>query len=237
MCTVTYLPKKKGFILTTNRDEDKSRAAKVIFPNSFEFDEEVIVFPKDPQGGGTWIASDNKGKVVCLLNGGKEKHKRKSSYKKSRGLVVLDAFGYPSAKEFINHYDFSGVEPFTLVLVDHQKGVTVLSEIIWDGEKAKISNLDNSTPRIWSSSTLYEPSVKKAREDWFSKFLKKGDFSVFGIRKFHRFAGDGDIKNKLKMERDNHLGTVSITSVEFDEQGGEFTYEDLIKEKTIREFL
>ncbi len=237
MCTVTYLPKKKGFILTSNRDEDKNRAAKVIFPNSFEFDEEMIVFPKDHKGGGSWIASNNTGKVVCLLNGGKEKHKRKSSYKKSRGLVVLDAFGYLKAKDFANQYDFSGIEPFTLIVVDHEKGKTKLSEIIWDEKIAKISDIDSSKPCIWSSSTLYEQSVRKAREDWFNDFLKKGDFSVFGIRKFHRFGGNGDIKNNLTMERNNRLGTVSITSVEFDEQGGEFTYEDLIKEKITREFL
>lgn len=237
MCTVTFLPKKKGYILTSNRDEDKNRASKVIFPNSFEFDEELIVFPKDPQGGGSWIAADNNGKVVCLLNGAKEKHVKKDAYKKSRGLVVLDAFGYDSAKSFAQNYDFQGIEPFTLVIGSYQKGKTTLGQIIWDENKAEYTELDSTNPVIWSSSTLYPQPIREARKTWFEEFLKNGDFSVFGIRKFHRFGGDGDKSNDLFMERGFNLGTVSITSVEFDDQGGEFTYEDLIKENTIREFL
>ena len=39
------------------------------------------------------------------------------------------------------------------------------------------------------------------------------------------------------MDRGSSLGTVSITTVEFDDRGGEFNYEDLTKNNTTREFL
>ncbi|MDB4835062.1 NRDE family protein [Cyclobacteriaceae bacterium] len=237
MCTVTFLPKKRGFILTSNRDEDIKRASEVIFPNSFEFDEDIIVFPKDPRGGGSWIAADNKGKAVCLLNGGFEKHERKDSYRKSRGLVVIDAFGYDNTKSFASNYDFTGIEPFTLVVCEYEKGQTSLHQIVWDEKKVHYSKLDNKKPHIWSSSTLYTPEVRGQREAWFVDFLRRGDFSIHGIKKFHQFGGEGDNANNLVMKRGDILSTVSITAIEIDDQGGEFQYQDLLKNETKREFL
>ena len=237
MCTVTFLPKKKGFILTSNRDEDTSRARKVNFPEIVSFDEESLIFPKDLQAGGTWIAADNAGKVTVLLNGGFEAHIKKDNYRKSRGLVVLDSFGYTNAKDFVKHYDFSNIEPFTLVLIQYEKGNTSIAQVVWDGSIPHYTKLDSNTPQIWSSSTLYDTDTRDQRKTWFADYLKKGDFSVFGIRKFHEFGGNGDTKNDLKMKRSDNLGTVSISSVEFDDRGGEFVYQDLISNKTQREFI
>lgn len=237
MCTVTFIPKKRGFILTSNRDEVIDRARKVHFPEIVSFDEESLIFPKDLQGGGTWIAGDNKGKVAVLLNGGFKAHKRKSTYRKSRGLVVLDSFGYDDAKSFSKQYDFSEIEPFTLILLQYNKGKSSINQLVWDGAQPHLKKLNNTEPAIWSSSTLYNEATRKQRNEWFGDFLKRGDFTVFGARKFHEFGGNGDPSNTMNMKRANQLATVSITSIEFDDRGGEFTYQDLLENTTSREFL
>jgi len=237
MCTVTYLPRKRGFILTSNRDEDKRRASQVIFPEEMEFDEDVILFPKDPKGGGTWIACDNNSRVACLLNGGFDKHEREASYRKSRGLVVLDTFGYDNISDFAKSYNFSGIEPFTLVLVDYNRGKTELLEVVWDGKKAHSKKLNAQEPVIWSSTTLYPEEVRDERKKWFTEFLKEGKMSVQAVREFHQFGGVGDVSNDLVMERGTVLSTVSISSIEIGEQGGEFIYQDLLKDETKRQFI
>jgi uncharacterized protein with NRDE domain len=237
MCTVTYLPRKKGFILTSNRDEDKTRAKEVMFPEEMEFDEDVILFPKDKKGGGTWIACDNNSRVACLLNGAFEKHTHEEVYKKSRGLVVLDTFGYDKIPDFSKSYNFSGIEPFTLILIDYNRGNTELHEVRWDGKKVHHKKMNAQEPMIWSSATLYTNEVREEREQWFGKFLKEGKISMKAIRAFHQFGGTGDSLNDLVMERGTELSTVSISSIEVGEQGGEFVYQDLLRNETKRQFI
>ena len=237
MCTVSYLPRKRGFVLTSNRDEDKNRASQVIFPEEMEFDEDVILFPKDPKGGGTWIACDNNSRAVTLLNGAFERHHQESTYRKSRGLVVLDTFGYDNIADFPKNYNFSGIEPFTLVLVDYKRGKTELHEVRWDGEKVHHKKMNAQEPVIWSSVTLYPQEVRDEREKWFGEFLKEGKISMKAIKNFHQFGGTGDTSNDLVMERGTVLSTVSISSIEVGEQGGEFVYQDLLKNETKRQFI
>ena len=124
-----------------------------------------------------------------------------------------------------------------MVLVEYNKGKTELFEIRWDEKKAHFSKLNSGQPHIWASVTLYPQQVREQREQWFAEYLKRGDFSVHGIRKFHQFGGNGDKENDLVMERGSVLSTVSISSVEFDDRGGEFIYQDLLKDETKREFI
>ncbi|MGL1516781.1 NRDE family protein, partial [Vibrio parahaemolyticus] len=49
-------------------------------------------FPKDPDGGGTWIALKENGDVAILLNGAFENHIPAYPYRRSRGLIFLDIF-------------------------------------------------------------------------------------------------------------------------------------------------
>jgi uncharacterized protein with NRDE domain len=59
-----------------------------------------VIYPKDPKAGGTWYVVDENGTVLVLLNGAEEKHTIKLSYRKSRGLIVLDIIGNVSPRDF-----------------------------------------------------------------------------------------------------------------------------------------
>src|SRR5919199_3470936 len=118
MCVVTLLPLPGGFVLTSNRDEHVSRPA-AIPPQTYSIDGHSITFPKDPQGGGTWLATFGT-ITVCLLNGAFVNHVHQPPYRRSRGLVVLDYFDTADPRQFIDSYDFSGIEPFTMVIAHNE---------------------------------------------------------------------------------------------------------------------
>ena len=51
---------------------------------------------------------------------------------------------------------------------------------------------------------------------------------------FHRFTGDGDRNNDLLMDRDGQYQTVSITSIELNDNKTKMQYLDLHENKTYR---
>lgn len=227
MCTVSFLPLKDGFILTSNRDETLERQAN--FPVSYSSKSGEITFPQDPKAGGTWIAGNGQ-KMICLLNGAFKKHKHNPPYKHSRGKVILDAFDAESFQDFTEHYDFSGLEPHTLIMVDFTTEPELV-ELKWDGNTKHINKKSSSETHIWSSCTLYSPEVISQRENWFNDWVKSNDFDHVGIKKFHKTGGSGDSKNDLLMERSEKLKTISITSFVSSKNDTIISHEDLLKNK------
>lgn len=225
MCTVTFLPKSgQDFILTSNRDEDPSRAALKL--TSELVGEQTVYFPKDPKAGGTWFASDQQNFTLCLLNGGFEKHKHRPPYRISRGIMVLDFFKIKSVDSFIEDYNFEGIEPFTLVLIDHSATEIQLHELVWNGQELNHQKLNSESPYIWSSSTLYPQPVRDERKQWFTEWLEgKESFKQEEILTFHQFGGKGDAWNDFVMNREGKVQTVSVTSL--DKKSDAYNFEHL----------
>lgn len=225
MCTVTFLPKsRQDFILTSNRDEDPSRASQQL--STQEIGGRKVHFPKDPKAGGTWLATDQDGFTLCLLNGGFEKHKHRPPYRLSRGLMVLDFFKINQVQSFIGNYNFDGIEPFTLVLVDHSSEEVQLNQLVWDEERLDHQVFDAQKPHIWSSSTLYPQPVRDERRQWFSEWLEgRNEFYQNDILSFHQFGGKGDAWNDFVMNREGRVQTVSVTSL--DKKGDAYHFEHL----------
>ena len=91
-----------------------------------------LLHPKDARAGGTWLVATNNGTVACLLNGAFKKHHHSPPYRRSRGLMILDAATqYNSFQNFTQHYDFEGIEPFTLVVCESEK----VFELRWDEDQ------------------------------------------------------------------------------------------------------
>lgn len=224
MCTLTFIPKPNNdFILTSNRDEAPERET---FPPAVYVENEVeLLYPKDAVAGGTWIGGSAKNRVVSIMNGGFVAHKRKSAYRKSRGLVVKDLLTADDVVAEINNYDFEGIEPFTIIIVDWNKELR-LYQLVWDGEKAHFSE-EAIRPRIWSSSPLYPSDLKSKRENWFSAFIDEHPAAAANnMLTFHKTAGEGNSQSDLIMDR-GFVKTKSITQVIRNETGLEMRYEDL----------
>ena len=227
MCTLTYLPNSNGgFILTSNRDEKVDR--KVTLPPEHYYHYGVkVVYPKDTQGGGTWLAAAENGFTLCLLNGAFDKHIPAPPYRKSRGLVLLDFFEYNQVGQFLKNYDFTGIEPFTLIIIEKQLSV-VLHQLRWDGLTVHHSLLNEHEPHIWSSATLYAAETIAERELWFKEWLTiNPEPTIHDMLYFHHFGGKGDQHNDLLMNRGNRLKTLSISSFKHCVDGYFMLYEDL----------
>jgi hypothetical protein len=228
MCVLTYIPtQNKGFILTSNRDEAVSREAATP-PRKYMIHGHHVFFPKDPRGGGTWIASSGE-ITLCLLNGGISKHIPQPPYRQSRGKVILDFFKFSTINTFINDYNFTGIEPFTLVIIENTHGL-IIHELKWNGRALSSKKIDISKPHIWSSVTLYPPEIIEMREQWFRSFLQQ-PLNPEKVLDFHQYAGVGDIRNDIRINRDNVLKTVSTTQYVINEKLFTIYYEDLVAQK------
>jgi hypothetical protein len=229
MCTVTFVPVKQGCLITSNRDEKIVRKAAQP-PRLYRHGTGAIVYPKDADAGGTWIAMKQNGDAAVLLNGGFKKHIANPPYRKSRGLVFIDIVEQEMPVEAFTLIHLDNIEPFTLILfVD-----SLLFECRWDGKNKHIRPLQHNRPHIWSSATLYEGAVIKKREQWFDEWLVKNAAPTPGdILNFHRFGGDGDARNDINMNRDGIYFTVSITVMHLTKHKSSMHYLDMRNNKTI----
>ncbi len=225
MCTVTYLPLgNNDFILTSNRDEQPTR--ETIEPKEYIEDGVSLRYPKDVIAGGTWIGLSSKNRLVCLLNGGFESYQRETSYKMSRGIIVKAILKSNDFESYISGFDFVGIEPFTIVLVDWNDKLKAY-ELIWDGKQQHFTELEQE-PKIWSSSTLYHQKDKELRKVWFTNWLKNHKkLTQENILKFHHNSEIGTPENSIKMKR-WYVETVSVTSVEKNSSKISMNYQSLV---------
>lgn len=225
MCTLTYIPLEEGYLFTHNRDERNNRPTSPKL-HSTKIGDTQVVFPKDLEASGTWIAAGNDGRSVCLLNGGQNSYERNPPYRHSRGLVPLAYFEYSSAPLFAEDYNTQGLEPFTLLIRDHFG----LWQFSHDLSEDQLIELDPGEKGIWSSTTLYTQEVRRKRERWFEQWLQqKPELTQRSLVDFHLSTGDGDSENDLVMSRWGLLETLSITQIK---QGGQsqMWYKDLFQD-------
>ena len=228
MCTVTYLAKGNSFFLTSNRDEKKARL-KAAQPEWEQYVSGRILFPKDGNAGGTWMALHENGNAMVLLNGAFTNHQVEPPYRKSRGQIFLDVFDHPYPLTAFEQIKLHKIEPFTFVIRQQQQ----LYETRWDGTEKTVSEIDPQQSHIWSSVTLYSDEVIQKRKEWFDAFVKKNaEINANNILNFHRFAGDGDTANDVLMNRNNELFTVSITMLHQQQRVSILHYYDLLSNET-----
>ena len=258
MCTLTYIPKNNGFILTSNRDEQLARPL-AIPPQAVVLRNGVTAtFARDPQANGTWLATADNGFTVCLLNGGFAAHTPVPPYRQSRGLVPLHFLeDYNDVPSFFYHYNFENIEPFTLLIFykNKAKNENTVDEIRWDGRQKHHKNLNFRYPHIWSSCTLYTKETVAQREGWFELFLEKMKAKAVAINNekesgnllqlsvqcqtitaeemlgFHTFAGGENSQNSLLMYRKGQSRTVAITSILVENTCIQVLYYDIIQQK------
>jgi uncharacterized protein with NRDE domain len=225
MCTVSFVPVKDSYFITSNRDE-KSGRKKAIVPAVYKTGSgHRIIYPRDGDAGGSWIAMKETGEGAVLLNGAFLPHTATPPYRKSRGQIFLELMEAESPSTILEKINLRQIEPFTIVLLEKKS----LYEFRWDGEDRYCRQLPIHRPQIWSSATLYDSPVVKKREQWFASFLNGNPHPTQqDIINFHRFTGDGDARNDLLMSRDGLYATVSITSILVTGDRGSMKYLDLI---------
>lgn len=228
MCTVTYIPTTKGFVFTSNRDEQPKRVT--LSPAYYKESNMGLFYPKDKVAGGTWIGVAEQNRLVCLLNGGFVYHDPSVKFANSRGVVVKALLTSVDLKSTLYGIDLENVAPFTLVVIDWANENKAY-ELVWCRNTRHVTELDVKKPYVWSSSTLYTDEVKAERKEWFAKeVLSQTSNEKSAVLKFHKNELLGCVRTSPKMKREI-VETISTTMVikEVDEVSME--YHDYVGEK------
>jgi hypothetical protein len=101
MCTVSFLPVSGGgYLLGTNRDESPRRG-RAHAPAAHRLGARVVLMPRDPDAGGTWVAVDDLGRCLCILNGDLPAVPPPSEAP-SRGTLLLDMMSVSSSAAILH---------------------------------------------------------------------------------------------------------------------------------------
>jgi hypothetical protein len=225
MCTVVFIPKGDRYFFASLRDESPSRQ-KAVVPDIYKDGDAVILSPIDAKAGGTWLGVTESGSVIILLNGGFEKHQRKTNYRKSRGLIVTELLASNLPVVNWNLMDMQDVEPYTLVVWNEGN----LFQLVWDGEHRHGALLKSNQPYIWSSSTLYDQQARTHRSELFQQWIGMNT-PVSSLSVFNFFKSYTDSENGFLMNRNEQKKTLSYTFIELQtDDSAEMQYHDFLND-------
>jgi hypothetical protein len=186
MCTVTVVPAPETVRLACNRDELRLRPA-ALHPRVQQFGDRSAVLPIDPISGGTWIAVNDAGLVMTLLNVNQEQSKKETNAPMlSRGTIIpglLHCDTLASAYAQATALEPTRYGRFRLVLASRKE----LAEVWSDGCHVRLlSPKQIASPLLFTSSGLGDRLVEEPRRRLFAEFFSQpGDF-VARQQEFHR---------------------------------------------------
>lgn len=178
MCTVTVVPTAEGARVACNRDELFSRPT-ALPPRIKQFGERRALLPVDPTSGGTWIAVNDAGLAMSLLNVNGYGGRTTVAAPISRGVIIPSLLhcDSPLAAAFTAvAFDPKQYAPFRLILLNRSEGVEVHS----DGVHIRLSwRVGLTSPKLFTSSGLGDLFVEGPRSRLFNEFFDaEGDLGA-----------------------------------------------------------
>jgi hypothetical protein len=184
MCTVTFMPRQKGYCLAMNRDEKLARP-QGLPPEVRIVENRRVICPSEP-GGGTWIALNDSGVSLALINWYSVPARIETSAV-TRGEVVKTTrtADEPRLVETqLVRLALNRINPFRLIGIFPAAGDII--EWRWD-LKTLERNVHAWQPQQWISSGFDEPAAQRARSRTFQEALKhKSVGSLNWVRQLHR---------------------------------------------------
>jgi len=184
MCTLSWLRDENGYDLFFNRDEKRSRpAAKP--PELHRVGSTSVLAPVDGAAGGSWLAANEHGLTVALLNGYADAGAAAPDGGwTSRGHLVLGLSDCATVAELegrLRTTQLASFRSFHLAAFDLQTA----SLASWrDGSLVRIDGDSFKAPLI-SSSYRYE-EVSESRRARFRQFAATGGSRVETMLAYHR---------------------------------------------------
>jgi transport and Golgi organization protein 2 len=180
MCTVSLIAVDHGgYLLAANRDEHVTRGVARP-PEHGAAGATRFVAPRDADAGGTWIAVDDEGRSVCLLNGDRPV----AGYfapddVRSRGELVIELLRDPrpaAVAESLRERAASGkldVRPFKIVaaapIADHEEIEAIRAD--FDGASLAVASI--TAPHLETSNGFDPSGAAKARQAAFRRLLER----------------------------------------------------------------
>lgn len=222
MCTMTWFVKEEGgYELFFNRDERVSRR-RAELPSVHEFSGVQYLSPIDADAGGTWIASNQYGITVCLLN--HYQFEQIETYKAwtSRGEIVkkfASTLDLSNAEELFNSMGLDDYRAFRMFIIA-PNGDNLLC--VWDGHSARVEQ-NVSSPK--SSSSVDAKHVKSLRKQLFADMGLTHSQNVDDYLKYHSSHQPSRSKESVCMHRED-ANTVSLSHVSVTHNSISFRYAD-----------
>jgi hypothetical protein len=222
VCTLSWIHQEDGYLLLFNRDELRTRkpasAPRIDQRNGVSF-----IAPLDGNYGGSWIAVNQFGLTLCLLNRFDESPGEIIRDYRSRGLLLHELIDCATLKmiaERVDDASCSRFRPFTLVaLVTGQPALV----IEWTGSETIIkSHAENLMPI--TSSSLQAGNVVLERKGQFQEMvLGRGRVDDDLLFQFHRSHLPERGPASVCMHRPD-ARTVSLSTVTVTQKAIEFVY-------------
>jgi hypothetical protein len=214
MCTITLVPRGSGYHFAMNRDERLSREAAHP-PEIVELDGVRAAYPYEPSTRGTWIAVNDIGITLAVLNWnfGVPRKLRE----RSRGSLIPRIIGgrsFPDVERRLSSADFSGILPFRLFGVFPRQHL--VCEWRWDRQLLRHELLPWQ-PRHWFSSGLSDEQADQNRGRITAAAWQESDAGTSEwIWRLHRSHQPEPGAFSICVHRDD-AQTVSFTEIELEE--------------------
>lgn len=223
MCTASWILEPTGYHVFFNRDEQKGRATALPPQRFAAQDDTAFLMPIDPVGNGSWIATNEFGLTLCLLNFYQGETPKGELI--SRGQLVKSFAHYDSAEKLISDFEklsYQEYAPFTLVVFDAQLTAFQghVRALQWDG-KTLVDSL--ALPPLISSAVDAE-NVRHARRQLFAACNQKEE-SLNARLAFHHSHDPEKGHFSPCMHRDD-AHTVSFTHIAVTNQSVEINYQE-----------
>jgi len=230
VCTVSVVPLIGGFSLAVNRDEQRLRPVARP-PVTCRIGGVRATFPIDPVGNGTWVAANDAGLVLALLNRhplmtlDSAESTVSAAAKHSRGGIIprlLGALRLATVRDELNRVDPIEYAPFQLVGV-YGRGVLVASS---DGRDIRITTDVLRQPLMFTSSSLGDRDARRIRKPLFDSLVGRSPDQLTGQEQFHDHSWPGCPSFSVRMQRPD-ARTVSRSVIHVDKGRVTFSYEAL----------
>lgn len=224
MCTATWLATGDELLLLFNRDERRSRPAGLP-PRAGERDGRRFLAPIDGAAGGTWIAVNELGLILALLNRSAE-GAEPSAGRESRGTIVANLAGASALAEVerrLGALALGRFVPFRLVARSLHPAAMLC--LVWDGTALAREELDAECG-ILCSSSLGDERVTRVRTPlWRRLFVGGGRPEPAALREFQRSHDPERSADSVCMHRED-ARTVSQVEIRIDARQAEMIYRD-----------
>lgn len=210
MCTVTFIPGRKGYRLGMNRDEKLTRA-KGLPPQRIHESGHTFIAPTEPSGG-TWIGLNDVGICLALINW-YSVNRRATGKTVSRGKIIPAAWHAASSETVdvaLAKLPLKRINPFRLIAI-FPASQTII-EWRWDLKRlSRVPHLWRA--QQWISSGFDEPTAQRIRSRTFATARRQKTFGSLGwLQRLHRSHRPSAGPFSTCMHRED-AATVSYTEV------------------------
>jgi hypothetical protein len=170
MCTVTVVRYRdrdgqRVLRLACNRDELQGRPP-ALPPERRRCGGRVALLPVDPVSGGTWVAVNDAGLALALLNLNPAPTAEQLAPLHSRGAVIpllLPCATAAAARGHVTTLQTAGLAPFRVVMADRATAAAAT----WNGARWEVADI--RLPALFTSSGLGDALVQAPRRRLFEE--------------------------------------------------------------------